>query len=76
MPLFEYRCKSCASVSEHLVGVGSDNPALACPECGSKKLDRMISLVSVNRGAEPAMCCGGHVAGECEGACEHSAAFN
>jgi len=76
LPLFEYRCKSCGSVSEHLVGVGTDNPELACTECGSDKLDRLISLVSVNYGAAPATCCGGHVNGECQGTCDHSAAFN
>ncbi|MFW5684598.1 MAG: FmdB family zinc ribbon protein [Spirochaetota bacterium] len=68
MPLYEYQCSSCGRVSEHLVGVGSEQPLLAC-SCGSSELRRMISLVSVQRGAAPEACCGG---GACEsGACEN-----
>lgn len=72
MPLYEYKCKECGEISEHLIGVGSEKPDLACAACGSDHLNRLISIVSVNRGAEPATCCGGHVAGECNGTCEHS----
>lgn len=74
MPLYEYKCKDCGSVSEHLVGVGFDAPALECMQCGSTKLNQLISIVSVNRGAEPATCCGGHVAGECQGSCDQQEA--
>lgn len=71
MPLYEYSCKKCGSVSEHLVGVGGDREAITCLKCGSEELERLISVVSINRGAQPATCCGGHVAGECNGTCEH-----
>ena len=70
MPLYEYKCGSCGSVSEHLVGVSGDAPALECLSCGSDKLNQLISIVSINRGAQPATCCGGHVAGECSGTCD------
>jgi putative FmdB family regulatory protein len=63
MPLYEYQCRACGAVSEHLVGVGSDQPDVKC-ECGSTELERTISLISVNRGAAPDACCGG---GECGG---------
>jgi putative FmdB family regulatory protein len=70
VPLYEYKCQECGGVSEHLVGVGGDQPALACLKCGSEQLNQLISIVSINRGAEPATCCGGHVAGECQGSCD------
>lgn len=71
MPLYEYKCSDCGKISEHLVGVGSDTGRPSCVDCGSTKLDRLISIVSINRGAQPATCCGGHVAGECSGTCDH-----
>ena len=74
MPLYEYKCGDCGGVSELLVGVGGDAPDIACLSCGSEDLKRMISIFSVNRGAQPATCCGGHIAGECEGSCEHQPA--
>ncbi len=66
MPLYEYRCGSCGTVSEYLVGVGREQPSLACDACGSEQLEQMISLVSVSKGAAPEGCCGG--AEDCEGA--------
>ncbi len=71
MPLYEYECRDCGSVSEHLVGVGGDEPAQTCLSCGSDKTDRLISIVSFNRGAQPATCCDAHVAGECGGSCDY-----
>ncbi len=43
MPLFEYICKSCGEISELLV-TGSRKPA--CPNCGSKKLEKQLSSFS------------------------------
>ncbi len=61
MPMYEYRCKSCGTVNEFLVGVSSDEPEIACESCGSKKLSRMLSITnfavaSSARGSE-AQCC-------------------
>lgn len=61
MPLYEYQCRSCKTVNEYLVGVGSDAPDLACASCGSDELEKMISIVSVSRGAAPRA--------DCDGAC-------
>ena len=43
MPLFEYICQSCGEISELLV-TGSRKPA--CPNCGSKKLEKQLSSFS------------------------------
>lgn len=40
MPLFEYVCRSCGAVAELLV-TGARKPA--CPNCGSKKLEKQLS---------------------------------
>lgn len=41
MPLYEYVCQSCGQSSEVLIR-GSEQPE--CPECGSAKLDRQLSV--------------------------------
>ncbi len=41
MPLYEYACKQCEHVFEALV---FDGEAVDCPECHSKKLERLMSV--------------------------------
>jgi putative FmdB family regulatory protein len=41
MPIFEYRCKSCAHEFEALVI--PQNPEAECPECHSKDLEKLLS---------------------------------
>ncbi len=48
MPLYEYECKSCDHVVEVLVRNATE--AVECPDCGSSKLDRVLSVT-----AAPAM---------------------
>ena len=43
MPIYEYRCRDCGEVTEALVRMGG-TPGLACPNCGSKKLERKFSV--------------------------------
>ena len=43
MPLYEYRCKDCDQQSEILVKSLDSKPE--CPECGSKKLDKLLSVI-------------------------------
>ena len=69
MPVYEYKCKDCGTVSEYLVGVSSEQPEMICSDCGSEDLNRMISIISVNTGAQPEGCCGGQARGECDGRC-------
>jgi len=48
MPLYEYACRDCGKSFEILVR-GAEKPV--CPHCESRKLDKLLSVVS------------GHVAG-------------
>jgi len=44
MPIYEYHCKKCDKDFECLV-FGS-NPAVCCPECNGKKVERVLSSCS------------------------------
>jgi putative FmdB family regulatory protein len=50
MPLYDFHCENCGSVSELLVTVSSDQPQ--CPSCGSSKLQKLISAHSSLSGAQ------------------------
>lgn len=50
MPVFEYKCKSCGSVSEILVGVTAEKPEVACIQCGCTDLIKLISTFSFAEG--------------------------
>jgi putative FmdB family regulatory protein len=43
MPLYEYLCQDCSRESELLV-IAHESPA--CPECGSTKLTKLLSVVA------------------------------
>jgi putative FmdB family regulatory protein len=40
MPIFEYRCSSCGSDFDLLV---RSDTTIACPDCGSRKVDKKLS---------------------------------
>ena len=48
MPIFEYRCRECETRFERFV---SGEPRVACPECESKRVDRLLSVFAVSNGA-------------------------
>lgn len=43
MPIFEYSCSKCGKHFEELVRAGT---IVACPECGSKRVDKELSVFS------------------------------
>jgi len=61
MPIYEYRCKSCGSVTEFLVGVGEDI-AITCSHCGSLDMEKIMSAASFLDGGpnrrQGSTCCG------------------
>ena len=60
MPLYDFRCKECGKVSEFLVA-NSDRRKLACPDCGSLNMERLISvpkLLKERPNTAGTTCCG------------------
>lgn len=45
MPIYEYVCEECGRLTEQMQKV-SDPPLKKCPECGSKKVARVMSRTS------------------------------
>lgn len=68
MPLFEYRCTDCGSLTEQMVLAGdTDRSAPSCAKCGSGHTSRMLSTFAAHgthkeNGGFDGMCGGG----ECE----------
>lgn len=63
MPIYEYACRDCGEVSEFILPAGHGaSPELACPECGSDKLQKRISLpggINIGSPRQPgSTCCG------------------
>jgi putative FmdB family regulatory protein len=53
MPIFEFRCFECGEVSEKLF-LGSDEKVkMACPNCNSQTLERVVSRTNYAIGAGP-----------------------
>ena len=52
VPIYEYECTSCGKSFKKLVRTMSGSPSVACPECGSAKTARALSVFAV--GAEGA----------------------
>jgi putative FmdB family regulatory protein len=48
MPLYEFECKSCEKKYDELAKYDESGkyPEVVCPHCGSKKKDRLMSMVS------------------------------
>lgn len=42
MPLYEYECKKCGTISEFLQKISDPAPS-ACPSCGESKLEKLVS---------------------------------
>ena len=55
MPMFEYRCKKCGSLSEFLV-YGGRTDGLACRSCGNTGLEKMLSAPNVHTAAAVSSC--------------------
>lgn len=63
MPIYEYSCKDCGSVTEFLEGVGAGEKLPSCKDCGSTELVRLFPSAFVAQGVNSSSedipsCCG------------------
>ncbi len=57
MPIYEYRCQQCGSISEFLVSRIGGTPAdLKCSHCGGEKLSKALSTIAVHAAAAATPC--------------------
>ena len=61
MPIYEYQCKVCGSVSEFFHG-GDRNQTVSCKNCGSLEMEKILStpflLSSATKNKQGHTCCG------------------
>ena len=43
MPIYEYRCRECGEKFEKLVRFGTSTSEIKCPECGGRRVEKLIS---------------------------------
>jgi len=61
MPIYDYRCQDCGKISEILSHEASDAKSIACPLCGSERMERLLSapyLLQTETRAPGRTCCG------------------
>ena len=46
MPLYEYRCRQCEEEFEERVRMDTPTETIACPECGVREAERLMSSFS------------------------------
>lgn len=62
MPIFEFKCLKCGEPFEVLFRSPEDKAAIACPKCGSKRANRLLSTFAGKIGNTTA---GGAECGSC-----------
>ena len=46
MPLYEFKCRTCGHTFEELIRNQADEAEAACPTCGTKDVQRLLSATS------------------------------
>lgn len=69
MPVYEYKCHGCDERFEQLVRSVDGDDGMKCPQCGSTKVERLLSVFAARDGgsAAPASAC--QQCGEAGGSC-------
>jgi putative FmdB family regulatory protein len=65
VPLYEYACKSCDAKFEQLIRAADRDAKVKCPECGSMKTTRALSLISVGGESKSAESTDTPICGRC-----------
>ena len=61
MPIYQYKCRECGEVSDFFLHGFISTETLACPNCGSHNLDKLISVSNLLKGKATSpgtTCCG------------------
>lgn len=61
MPMYEYRCRQCGSVTEYLSMGPDSEEELYCRSCNSRDLEKIVSVTNVSTFPSPRggkTCCG------------------
>lgn len=53
MPIFEFRCNRCGNIFEKLFLHSDEKMVMACPECSSESLERVVSRSNYAMGVSP-----------------------
>lgn len=59
MPIYEYTCGKCDHAFEQLVFNKNDEKNIVCPECGDKKVTKLLSCCSNSIGSSSSGACTG-----------------
>jgi putative FmdB family regulatory protein len=71
MPIYEYKCKKCGKVFDHLARTMSD-VATKCPHCGAKNPEKQFSTFSTSESSTssvPSCSTGSCPTGSCSTGC-------
>jgi putative FmdB family regulatory protein len=55
MPIYEYRCQDCGKRSSYIILSRSNQTSIACKQCRSLKLERLMSRFSAPKSEEARM---------------------
>jgi len=62
MPIYDFKCDKCGKVTEFFIRNPGSQEALACPNCGSQKLVKLLSFPASirmgNSNTKGTTCCG------------------
>ena len=57
MPIYDYQCMKCEATFDELVRNSREEKDVRCAECGSKKVERLVSAFAMGRGKSARKSC-------------------
>jgi len=61
MPIYDYKCQDCSEILEIFIREVDNATSIACPACGSERMERVLSasyLLQTKESAPGRTCCG------------------
>ncbi|MBC8276846.1 MAG: zinc ribbon domain-containing protein [FCB group bacterium] len=74
MPFYEYNCLKCQTDFEELIRCDEDIQNLNCPECGSPKIEKKLSLFGMVTPSGKSVSSAAGGGSSCTGCAKHSCA--